>query len=388
MDAEPKTATDPDLTFVKVFSSENEDNWIELGIGRLSIVSHSDSFEIIVLPDNDGPALLKCSLATVFGVARPETNIIAWRQSLTSELALSFMDSDQCTKFLNAIQSFQARSGEQPQSEDITANDESDSSSSSNDENMQYEESQSDEHCDDITDENAAVLQERDQTSDTQVSITHSILARQPLHPISTDNSDFKLPLMDLKHLESISICFTRSFFLPGKQTFLANYLLSDDHHNLNRLFELFHLCDDLQDLPSLYCIYTIVRGSLQIHDNDFLNVLLNTEDRVMDVIGALEFNPADSDQEGERFSHRSYLLKNYFLNDVTCIEDVDLLKLIHKTFRLQYITDIMMPPAFIFEDNHLNGLTEYVVKCKTDIVLKMIVSFFIFLHKGKNYEG
>ena len=67
-----------------------------------------------------------------------------------------------------------------------------------------------------------------------------------------------------------------------------------------------------------------------------------------MTVIGCLEYNP----KLQQPTKHRDYLTKEVKFIEVFPINDVQLCKKIHQTFRLQYIQDVVLPsPSASSED-------------------------------------
>lgn len=59
----------------------------------------------------------------------------------------------------------------------------------------------------------------------------------------------------------------------------------------IDGLLDTFRKCEDLEDIEGLQALYRIFRGLFLLADPDLLRVLLS-DDRIMDVIGVLEYDP------------------------------------------------------------------------------------------------
>ncbi|KAK9823072.1 hypothetical protein WJX81_007297 [Elliptochloris bilobata] len=107
----------------------------------------------------------------------------------------------------------------------------------------------------------------------------------------------------------------------------------------VRRLLDLFRACEDLEDSESLRHLHAILRGTIMLNDTSLLEVLLS-EENVMDVVGALEYDP----ELAGRQRHREFLRERVVFKEVVPITDAGLRAKIHQTYRLSYLKDVVLP--------------------------------------------
>jgi len=83
------------------------------------------------------------------------------------------------------------------------------------------------------------------------------------------------------------------------------------------------------------------MRGTIMLNDAGLLEALL-AEENVMDVLGALEYDP----ELPGRQRHREFLAERVVFKEVVPIGDAGLRAKIHQTYRLSYLKDVVLPRA------------------------------------------
>lgn len=104
-------------------------------------------------------------------------------------------------------------------------------------------------------------------------------------------------------------------------------------------LLDIFRQCEDLEDGASLAHIYRIVKMVIMLNDAALLEEMLK-EDHVMDIVGALEYDPDFKTQQ----KHREFLQSCVQFKEVVPISDPAIMAKIHQTYRIQYIKDVILP--------------------------------------------
>ena len=162
------------------------------------------------------------------------------------------------------------------------------------------------------------------------------------------------LPPCELGELEDIAELFSTSLPSPVRRDHVARAVEASDY--VPKLLSLFRTCEDLEDTESLHKLYEIVKSLFLLNRSALFDMMLH-EERIMDVVGCLEYDPAIPAPQ----KHRDYLLRQVNFKEVLPITNPDLLKKIHQTFRLQYIQDVVLPTPSVFEENLLSTLSSII---------------------------
>ena len=171
------------------------------------------------------------------------------------------------------------------------------------------------------------------------------------------------LPACELNKLKDI-----RDFFvceLPRKSKIYKEKLTSilETDNYIKRLVDLFHMCEDLENTESLNYLFEIFRCLFYLNKSSLLDLLLS-DDLIMDVIGCLEYDPS----KPELIRHRDYINTKSKFKEIIPFDNVDLVNKIHKTYKVQYIQDVILPAPSVFEENSLASLTSFIFLNKVEI--------------------
>lgn len=173
---------------------------------------------------------------------------------------------------------------------------------------------------------------------------------------------NFDIPPCELSRLEEISELFSSCLLTPTKRERLAILLESENY--IKKLLELFHMCEDLENIEGLHHLYEIFKNIILLNKNSLFEIMF-ADDVIMDVIGVLEYDPAQPKPN----RHRDYLRTEARFKEVIPIQNEDLLQKIHQTYRVQFIQDVILPTPSVFEENMLSTLTSFVFFNKVEIV-------------------
>jgi protein phosphatase 4 regulatory subunit 3 len=171
------------------------------------------------------------------------------------------------------------------------------------------------------------------------------------------------LPVCELSRLKEI-----RDFFVvelmrksnPYKEK-LTSILETENY--IKRLIDLFHICEDLENLEGLNNLFEIFRSLFYLNKSPLLDILL-CDDLIMEVIGCLEYDPSKTDP----IKHREYIATKAQFKEVIPFDNADLVNKIHQTYRVQYIQDVILPAPSVFEENSLAALNSFIFLNKVEI--------------------
>lgn len=188
-----------------------------------------------------------------------------------------------------------------------------------------------------------------------------------------------ELPPCDLSRLEDVSEIIASGLTSPLRKEKLTMALDSEQY--IRKLLNLFHMCEDLENLEGLHHLYEIFKNLFLLNKNVLFDIMF-AEDTIFDVVGCLEYDPTLSQPK----KHRQYLKQLVKFREAIPIKNVELLAKIHQTYRVQYIQDVVLPTPSVFEDNMLNTLSSFIFFNKVEIVTliqdddKFLIDLFAML--------
>ena len=172
-----------------------------------------------------------------------------------------------------------------------------------------------------------------------------------------------ELPPCELSKLDEIIEMITSAIPSVVKRESLA--LAIEKENYIPKLLELFHICEDLENLDGLHRIYNIFRTLFLLNRASLLTVMFQ-DDTIMDVIGCLEYNPT----KPHPVRHREYLKKISQHREVITFNNPHLLAKIHQTYKVQYIQEVILPTPSLFEENMMSALNSFILFNKAEIVM------------------
>lgn len=177
------------------------------------------------------------------------------------------------------------------------------------------------------------------------------------------DNSPITdLPACELSKLKDIRDLFNDLQRKSSAYKEKVTSIIETDGY-IRKLIDLFHMCEDLENIEGLHYLYEIFRCIFYLNRSSLLEILLS-EDLIMDVIGCLEYDPSKS----EPIRHREFINTKAQFKEVIPFNNNELVSKIHQTYRIQYIQDVILPAPSVFEENSLAALSSYIFLNKADI--------------------
>lgn len=141
----------------------------------------------------------------------------------------------------------------------------------------------------------------------------------------------------------------------------LTKYVLAEDY--IGKLIPLVSDAEDLESLNDLHRLCNIMKIIILLNDTSIIEHAVSDE-CVIGVVGALEYDP---DFPSHKANHRQWLEGEGRYKEVVRIEDPQILRKIHQTYRLQYLKDVVL--ARILDDNTFSVLNSLIFFNQVDIV-------------------
>ncbi|KUJ14399.1 DUF625-domain-containing protein [Mollisia scopiformis] len=311
---------------VKVYELRNND-WFDRGTGFCTatfLFNESSRQEeprvIVTSEDHPDRMLLETRICKEDGFQKQQDTLIVWTEPTTGvDMALSFQESDGCAsvwKFVNSIQQQLLAMGGPGMSYSS--------------QNM-----------------HTALSPQDDALSDDIA--------------IDSFGNSINLPSPSLATLPEIEMQM-RSLHNtnPGREA-LTKYVIAEDY--IQKLIPLVEMAEDMEDLASLHKLCNIMKTLILLNDTAIIELAV-TDDLVLGVVGALEYDP---DFPSHKANHRHWLGKEGRYKEVVRIDDDSVRKKIHATYRLQYLKDVVL--ARILDDPTFSVLNSLIFFNQVDIV-------------------
>ncbi len=141
----------------------------------------------------------------------------------------------------------------------------------------------------------------------------------------------------------------------------LAKYIMSEDY--IKKMIPLVEMAEDLESLEDLHRLCNIVKVFILLNDTAIIEHAVSDE-CVLGVVGALEYDP---DFPSHKANHRQWLNNQGRYKEVVRIQDEQIRKKIHQTYRLQYLKDVVL--ARILDDPTFSVLNSLIFFNQVDIV-------------------
>ena len=213
------------------------------------------------------------------------------------------------------------------------------------------------------------------QGKDPSVTITQDIPddddSEERFEEVLDTTGPIELPACELSKLEEIAELFNSVLPSPIRREKLALAIEQDNY--IRKMLDLFHICEDLENLEGLHHLYDIFKSLFLMNKPSLLEIML-ADDLLFDVVGCLEYEPSKPPQR-----HREFLKEGANFKEIIPITNPDIINKIHQTYRVQYIYDTILPPPTVFEENMLSSVSSFIFFNKIEIVTHLQVSVLLF---------
>lgn len=141
----------------------------------------------------------------------------------------------------------------------------------------------------------------------------------------------------------------------------LAKLIMHEDY--IGKLIPLVEMAEDLESLQDLHRLCNIMKIILLLNDTTIIEHAVSDE-CVLGVVGALEYDP---DFPQHKANHRQWLNNQGRYKEVVRIEEEQIRRRIHQTYRLQYMKDVVL--ARILDDPTFSVLNSMIFFNQVEIV-------------------
>ncbi|XP_064623783.1 serine/threonine-protein phosphatase 4 regulatory subunit 3-like [Lineus longissimus] len=298
---------------VKLYMLNEERQWDDRGTGHVSwaYVERFKGMSLLVISETDGCLLLESKIQPDTAYQKQQETLIVWSEADNYDLALSFQEKAGCDEIWEKICQVQGKDPSVEVTQDLVEESEDE----------RYEE----------------------------------VMDSAP--PI-------ELPPCELSRLEEISELFNNVITQSNLNRREKLAMAIENEAYLNKLLDLFHICEDLENQEGLHHMYDIFKSTFLLNKNALFEIMFSDE-LIFDVIGVLEYDPSLP----QPAKHRDYLRNTAKFKEVIPISNKKLLNKIHQTFRVQYIQDVILPTPSVFEENMLSTLGSFIFFRKVEIV-------------------
>ncbi|KAH8681480.1 component of IIS longevity pathway SMK-1-domain-containing protein [Xylariales sp. PMI_506] len=309
MAAQPVPHPSTDKKRVKVYELRNND-WFDRGTGfctaAFHVIEDGQREPRVVVESEDQPdrILLETRVCKGDGFHKQQETLIVWTEPSNGvDMALSFQEAEGCTLIWRFIHSIQQ--------------------------------------------------QFRAANGHTDDSLSDD-LGMDMSNPVS-------LPPVSLGNLAEIEAQLRMMSSSGNGRDALTKYVLTEDM--IGKLCPMVGDAEDLESLNELHRLCNIMKIIILLNDTSIIEHAVSDE-CVIGVVGALEYDP---DFPSHKANHRQWLQDASRYKEVVRIEDPQILKKVHQTYRLQYLKDVVL--ARILDDNTFSVLNSLIFFNQVDIV-------------------
>ncbi|KAM0294790.1 hypothetical protein ACHAO9_001227 [Fusarium lateritium] len=169
------------------------------------------------------------------------------------------------------------------------------------------------------------------------------------------------LPSAELGNLGDIESTMRMMSTTANGRDALAKAIMAEDF--IGKIVPLVEMAEDLESLQDLHRLCNIMKTVILLNDTSIIEHAVSDE-CVLGVVGALEYDP---DFPSHKANHRHWLGNQGRYKEVVRIEDEQIRRKIHQTYRLQYLKDVVL--ARILDDPTFSVLNSLIFFNQVDIV-------------------
>ncbi|VBB83819.1 Putative Protein similar to 216.01c of Schizosaccharomyces pombe [Podospora comata] len=173
--------------------------------------------------------------------------------------------------------------------------------------------------------------------------------------------TSIQLPPAELGTLIDIENTLRNLSQSPSGRDALAKAIMSEDY--IAKLIPLVEMAEDMESLGDLHHLCNIMKTVVLLNDTGLIEHAVSDE-CVLGVVGAMEYDP---DFPTHKANHRQWLNNQGRYKEVVRIQDDQVRRKIHQTYRLQYLKDVVL--ARILDDPTFSVLNSLIFFNQVEIV-------------------
>ncbi|KAJ3669640.1 hypothetical protein LUZ60_011590 [Juncus effusus] len=318
---------------VKLYRLNEDGKWDDMGTGHVTVeyMEGSKELGLLVADEEDNETLLAHSISPDDIYRRQEDTIISWRDpELATELALSFQEATGCSYIWENIGGIQR--------------------------NMHF-----------------------NNLGGLEVSPRPAMVNLEPSRILQSNDGSFRSGNSDMREIPPVELSSLPLLLKTILESSIADQmrvaeLISQDQEFFPKLVDLFKMCEDLENMDGLQMIYKLVRGIILFNNPAIFDKIFSDE-FIMDIIGALEYEPDVSKTQ----KHRSFLKDHVVFKEAIPIKNSMVLTKIHQSYRVGYIKDVILPR--VLDDGTIASLNS-IVHANNAAVISMLKDDSCFIQE------
>ncbi|KFX95786.1 hypothetical protein V490_03675 [Pseudogymnoascus sp. VKM F-3557] len=169
------------------------------------------------------------------------------------------------------------------------------------------------------------------------------------------------LPVPDINNLKEVELEMRQLNNTQAGRDALAKFVINEEY--IPKLVPLIEEAEAAHRLGELHRLCNIVKMLILLNDNDIIEYAM-TDEVFLGVMGALEYDP---DFPSHKANHRQWLGDESRYKEVVRIDDDQVRRKIHHTYRLQYLKDVAL--ARVLDDPTFSILNSLIFYYQVDII-------------------
>ncbi|KAJ6515393.1 component of IIS longevity pathway SMK-1-domain-containing protein [Mycena sanguinolenta] len=141
----------------------------------------------------------------------------------------------------------------------------------------------------------------------------------------------------------------------------LCEYIMQEEY--FKGLIEVFHTAEDLESIENLHALCSITQTILMLNDHNLYEHILS-DDLFAGIVGMLEYDP---EFPNHKANYREFLSQNSHFHEPIPIQDAQMQRKIHHTYRLLFLKDVVLARAL--DDSTFNVLNSCIIFNQIDII-------------------
>uniref|UniRef100_A0A0K0DWJ3 SMK-1 domain-containing protein n=1 Tax=Strongyloides stercoralis TaxID=6248 RepID=A0A0K0DWJ3_STRER len=310
------------FTRVKLYVLCEQKIWTDKGTGHVAILAHPEEEDlnyIVVRLEQDDRNVLQRKILKDTNYEKQQDTLVVWAEGENINLALSFQEKDGCEQTWASIIKAQGRNPVEIEAE-------------------------------------LRASEARDNSSLNSSGVNGSSIA----------GDDIELPPCNLGNLNHFETLLSNSLSTPVQRERMA--VAIEEASYIKQLCGIFQLAENMEHTDKLIIFGKIVKGLFMLNRRPIVVEMLDAQ-YVKDIVGMFEYDCS----YGEQKNHREFLWKKSNFKEIIPINNEDVKRLIRRSYILQYILDVCMPPPSMFEDNLTFQATKYQLYIRVKIVCSLI---------------
>ncbi|KAL5349048.1 Platinum sensitivity protein [Pseudogymnoascus australis] len=178
---------------------------------------------------------------------------------------------------------------------------------------------------------------------------------------MAPESAPVNLPVPDINNLKEVEMEMRQLNNTQAGRDALAKFIIHDEY--IPKLVPLIEEAEAAHRLGELHRLCNIMKMLILLNDNDIIEYAM-TDEVFLGVMGALEYDP---DFPSHKANHRQWLGDESRYKEVVRIDDDQVRRKIHHTYRLQYLKDVAL--ARVLDDPTFSILNSLIFYYQVDII-------------------